>query len=208
MIDKIPQAGALQVNERSTPSESDDWCYLAGTYSESTTSVSLLDSQDPTKGMKITYTGDACGNGNKRKFHIDLQCDNRLNAIPTHALELSPCEYTVTIPSVFGCPLECPISNRQLCGGNGHCGYDDDKRGAKCFCNHGYKGLDCMSSDATSAPKLNYSPALLGLIITIFIIIMLLIGAIVVMIKQLSAYKDDISHYQALKGGDEEHAHV
>jgi hypothetical protein len=53
------------------------------------------------------------------------------------ALELSPCEYTITMPSVYGCPLECPVSNRRLCGGNGHCAYDPDKSAARCFCNKG-----------------------------------------------------------------------
>lgn len=50
---------------------------------------------------------------------------------------------------------------------------------------------------------LNYSPALLGLIITLFIIVLVLIGSIVLMIKQIAAYKEDMTNYQVLKGGDE-----
>ena len=58
----------------------------------------------------------------------------------------------------------------------------------------GYSGLDCMTKTATDS--LNYSPALLGLIITLFIIVILLIASIVLMIKQMAALKDDIMNYQ------------
>jgi len=200
----ISGASALQVNERGSKSEFDDYCFIAGSYVESTTTLDVIDSQDPTKGLKLTYLGDSCSNGSPRKFHIELQCADRLNPVPTHALELAPCEYTVTMPSVYGCPLECPVSNRKLCGGNGHCAYDYDSNKAKCFCNHGYEGSDCNTVTSTASPPLNYSPALLGLIITLFIIIAILVGGILFMIRQLAAYKDDITNYQALKGGDED----
>ena len=58
-----------------------------------------------------------------------------------------------------------------------------------------------MGADA--AEPLNYSPALLGLIITLFVIIALLVCGVFVMIKQVGAYRDDIANYQVLKGGDE-----
>lgn len=58
------------------------------------------------------------------------------------------------------------------------------------------------------ANSLNYSPALLGLIITLFIIVLLLIGSIALMIKQISAYKDDMTNYAALSGGDEREANA
>lgn len=57
-----------------------------------------------------------------------------------------------------------------------------------------------------SGNTLNYSPAILGLTITLFIIVLLLIGSIYLMIKQIAAYKEDISNYQVLKGGDEPEA--
>ena len=64
----------------------------------------------------------------------------------------------------------------------------------------GYKGSDCTKP---SGESLNYSPALLGLIITLFIIIALLGGSVFYMIRQVSAYRDDMAHYTVLKGGDD-----
>mmetsp|Transcript_411 Transcript_411/g.471 ORF Transcript_411/g.471 Transcript_411/m.471 type:complete len:119 (+) Transcript_411:134-490(+) len=111
------------------------------------------------------------------------------------------------MPSVYGCPLECPVSNRRLCGGNGHCAYDPDKSAARCFCNKGYSGSDCVvasTSTVTETTTMNYSPALLGLIITLFVIILLLIGSLFYMVRQISAYKEDLANYQVLKGSSEE----
>ncbi|RYH29881.1 hypothetical protein EON65_07050 [archaeon] len=143
-LDGVNEAGALQINARGTPDTVDDWCYLVGSSTPSATTVKLLNSEDPTKGVEVTYAGSYCNGGKQRKFHIQMQCADKLNAVPTHALELEPCAYTVTMPSVYGCPLECPVANRKLCGGNGHCAYDDDKEGARCFCNSGKLNICCL----------------------------------------------------------------
>jgi len=45
---------------------------------------------------------------------------------------------------------------------------------------------------------------LLGLIITLFIIIGALVAAVVMMIRQVAAYREDVSNYQMLKGGEDE----
>ena len=45
---------------------------------------------------------------------------------------------------------------------------------------------------------------MMGLIITLFIVIVCLVVGIYVMFKQVSARKDDVSNYQVLKGGDDE----
>ena len=112
-----------------------------GKYNEASTKVELLDQEDPTKGMALTYHGAYCVDGTQRQFRIELQCADKLSPVPTHALEYEHCVYTITMPSVYGCPLECPVANRELCGGNGHCAYDDDKSSARCFCNKGMS--DC-----------------------------------------------------------------
>ena len=65
----------------------------------------------------------------------------------------------------------------------------------------GYAGSDCVSTSNNSV-ALNYSPVLLGLIITLFIIVSLLVIAIVFMVRQLSAYKDDLLNYKSLRGDD------
>lgn len=133
----IASASALQVNKNKPDTTSDDWCYLVGQYTEDKTSISLINSDDPTVGLKLSYTGSSCSGGKKRIFNIMLTCANKLNPSPQHALELAGCEYTVTMPSVYGCPLECPVYQRALCGGAGYCAYDYDQQKPKCFCNKG-----------------------------------------------------------------------
>ena len=65
----------------------------------------------------------------------------------------------------------------------------------------GFAGDDCTEKDGSSSEQ-NYSPALLGLVITLFVVSMLLVGLIVFMIKQVNAYRQDASNYMALHGGD------
>lgn len=205
-LSKKSYAGAVQINQRGTIDPTDDWCYLAGKYEESSTKLTLLSQDDPTKGLALTYYGDACSNHKQRQFRLELVCADKLAAVPTSALEYEACSYTVTMPSVYGCPLECGVANRHLCGGNGHCSYDEDSASARCFCNHGFTGSAC--ADPVQAAGINYSPALLGLIITLFIIVILLAGSLIYMIRQMNAYKEDIANYQVLKGGDDENAVV
>lgn len=202
----VAAANSLQVDQRGTPEDtSDDWCYITGFYTDPLTKVSLIDMQDPSKGISITSYGDYCKNNKQRVFKVDLPCANKLNPIPTHAYEVEHCSYKVTMPSVYGCPLECPVANRELCGGNGHCAYDYDKRAARCYCNKGYGGANCAAGADTDSSSSAYSPALTGLIVTLFVIILALVGSIVYMYKQVSAYKDDMAHYQVLRGdGDDE----
>ena len=69
--------------------------------------------------------------------------------------------------------------------------------------NIGYSGVDCTSTKSTSTSS-NYSPTLLGLIITLFIIIVALVGSLFFMVRQISAYKEDLANYQVLKGSPED----
>ncbi len=55
----------------------------------------------------------------------------------------------------------------------------------------------------SQSESLNYSPVLMGLIITLFVIIVLLGAGLALMIRQVSAYRDDVANYQALKGEDD-----
>jgi hypothetical protein len=195
----------LQVNDRNTASDqTDDWCYLVGSFTNDKTSMGLINPSDPTEGIRLTYTGSRCGNNKDRIFNILLTCADKLNPTPLHALEYSVCEYTITVPSVYGCPVECPVSKRSLCGGAGYCAYDLDAQKARCFCNKGYSGSDCsQTTSSASSSSLNYSPALLGLSITLFIIIAILVIGLVLMFRQMMAYKEDMSNYQVLKGDED-----
>lgn len=59
----------------------------------------------------------------------------------------------------------------------------------------GFKGASCTESD-TESESLNYSPTLLGLIASLFVVIVLLVGGVFFMIKQLAGYKEDLVNYQ------------
>ena len=108
------------------------------------TKLSLLDSQDPTKGLQLQYVGDYCSSGDQRQFNIQMICADKMNPVPTHGklltlqllFQVVYCEI-INKSAIYGCPLECPVSNRRLCGGNGLCAYDSDKSSARCFCNEG-----------------------------------------------------------------------
>ena len=201
-------AGAVQLDLDlgSVPPVPD--CRVVGEYSTNKFEIRVLDPTDPTKGLQLEYEGgEKCTHGGYRTFNIDMPCANAFNPRPSSAYELKHCAYTTTIPSIYGCPLECPVANRHLCGGHGECSYDQDLQQARCFCFKGHSGDDC--NDRTDAAEdLNYSPALLGLIITLFVIIAFLVAGIVLLIKQVQAYKDDMSHYQMLKGDEGEGADV
>ncbi len=146
-VENIEKAGAVQLDQRGTDSTQDDYCYLVGQFNDASTKLELLNQEDPTEGLQLTYYGAYCRgliSSVQRQFNIQLTCANRLSPVPTQALELKPCIYTIQMPSIYGCPLECPVSNRQLCGGQGHCAFDPDKHAARCFCNNGSHGF-CFS---------------------------------------------------------------
>ncbi len=67
--------GALQVDKRDSSQTDDDYCFVVGSYSESTTTMTLLNADDPTQGLSLTYFGDRCNHPPaQRKFTIELTC--------------------------------------------------------------------------------------------------------------------------------------
>lgn len=176
-------------------------CEITGLYSDLTSELQLITPEDPTKGLVMTYYGDYCENPRtQKKFIINLNCADILNPVPTHAYEYKHCEYTISMPSVHGCPIQCPISQRRLCAGNGYCAYDNDAATARCFCNKGYYGTDCQhTQDISSMIASTFSPILLSLIITLLVVITALIGGITVLYRQLNGYQADVENYRALQ---------
>ena len=53
----INQAGAIQVDARGTSSVEDDYCFVVGLF-ESSTNLRLINQQDPSKGVALTYYGE------------------------------------------------------------------------------------------------------------------------------------------------------
>ena len=112
-------------------------CSTVGNYDNDDTEIKLIDDSDPAKGIKLTYYGDYNSKSKQSEFIIELLCGNQLTPVPTYAYEIDTSVYQIKMSSVFGCPLECPVANRELCGGNGLCYYDSDAGASRCYCNHG-----------------------------------------------------------------------
>lgn len=138
--------------------------------------LSLIDKDDPTLGISMEYTGgDKCHSNNvSRSLKIDFYCADQYGEIPENTIgEPSACVYTTQFETIFGCPIECPFSNRMLCGENGFCGMDVDANRPRCFCNKGFYGDDCTE---TSPPKVT---ACNGTCVSLIIVILLLTGLLV-----------------------------
>jgi hypothetical protein len=107
----------------------------------------LIDQDDPIKGISLTYPGgDTCvlaGKNVTREFTIQFTCSNSYGRDPDARVKEDLCHYGIEFPTIFGCPLECPFSNRKLCSGQGVCAMDTDAGGPRCFCDDGFDGRDC-----------------------------------------------------------------
>jgi hypothetical protein len=68
----IGSISALQIDKRYTQEPSDDWCYMVGSYSETNTEISLIDADDPTKGINLQYLGDICQSNHKNRYVLML----------------------------------------------------------------------------------------------------------------------------------------
>lgn len=113
----------------------------------------LFDTSDPALGFAITYdNGDNLLCPTKRKFSINLRCNSRNYNIPeTSLVQESLCWYNITIDSIFACPNSCSIAENILCSENGKCHYDIDSGFSHCYCNPGYYGSACSSTNSNSS---------------------------------------------------------
>ena len=137
---------------------------------------SLLDAEDPTKGVALTYfNGTYCSAFNKqRSIKIRFVCENRMK-IPATTVNEKECQYTVTMATEFGCPTECARPGAQVCGSNGFCGYDTDKKAPGCFCDYGWAGESCTSSSGSQGTS---KPGCDGVCVALIFVFLLLLGLI------------------------------
>jgi len=123
-----------------------DFCKrLGGSLDDDEMSFKLLDSDDPSKGLALTYTnGSKCSSGKSRTFTVQFKCANR-QASENRVEELpSKCEYVLEYPHVLGCPTECARGlGYNVCSDHGFCGMDTDLKTPACFCDRGFYGTDC-----------------------------------------------------------------
>jgi hypothetical protein len=72
----------------------------------------LLDINDPSKGVSITYPkGESCGGEHpnlQRSATIDLECAN-VEYLISSANEPQKCAYHISMKSYYGCPSVCSL---------------------------------------------------------------------------------------------------
>jgi len=157
----------------------------------STVKYSLLDDDDPTQGVALTYTqGDECHFGNttvQRELTLKFKCSESWGKIPDTRVEESMCKYGLVFETVYGCPTQCPFVNRKLCGGVGFCGMDNDAQSPRCFCNEGLGGADCTLK--LSDVKGPCDGTCIALILMIILLVVLLIAGLVILHRAIKMSK-------------------
>ena len=128
-------------------------CYKLG---GSKANYSLIDADDPTRGLSLTYSGgDACGSVD-RTFRVDLVCKDKIANLPdrfdefVHEYTNWVCHYSMELETIWGCPRECEIGlntrgELALCSGNGVCAFDSHRGAPGCFCFGDWDGSDCST---------------------------------------------------------------
>jgi len=186
-------------------------CHVIGRYdaTKDDASFGLLDVSDPSKGVSIKYTaGEKCWpTGVLRTATIEVKCDN-VKAVIESALEPELCQYHLVMSSYHGCPTECPITQKGLCNDHGHCSYDVNLKQPYCFCNVGWMGADCSTKiPSTSSAFGYYYSVQIGLLITLLIITLLLLGVVAYMVLRITAFRKEQSEstYNSLPAASSHH---
>lgn len=169
-----PEAPVYQVFEQ--PPDATD-CHSLGAPLTADTALKsrLLDPKNPAAGIKLMYTGgDICGNLGSRNFTINLMCEDDVFNIPDEepVIESPTCSYEIFLKTIYGCPTECPVVNRQLCGGRGQCGYDPIVGASRCFCYDNQFGDDCSQEQIWTAG--NTSAVVVVAVLCIIILVLLI----------------------------------
>lgn len=117
---------------------------------------------------------------------IRFVCENRIQFQATTVSE-KECHYTVTMATEFGCPSECDRPESQVCGSNGFCGYDTDKKAPGCFCDQGYAGISCLgsSSDGGGSPDNSKCDGVCVALIFVFLLLLGLIATSVIILMRV-----------------------
>lgn len=91
-----------------------------------------------------------------RSIVLDLECADTTGFFPMYDIveEDVFCGYHAVIKTFAACPRECPRGGPSsvVCSNNGICGYDQTAGKAKCFCNKGWSGPDCLTQGDKGLP--------------------------------------------------------
>lgn len=114
----------------------------------------------------------------------------------------------VLLRSYQACPNECPRSavgfKQRICGGNGVCDYDVANSKARCFCNQGWSGDNCLTGgDAGLPPAPSFVPNIAGGFIGGLLagIILVAIAILVIAKKTNSSFVDAVNFGSCGGGG-------
>lgn len=66
--------------------------------------------------------------------------------------------------------LECPISENNICGKHGVCGYDLHAKKARCYCGDNYKGTTCSEFEYKSLLSVNALVIFATVLLTLIVI--------------------------------------
>ena len=148
-----------------------DCTRLGGDFTKRPTPIGfkLFDEKKPSKGVVMTMAGGEKPKDCDRVAQLDVVhlCADR-SFPPAGRLDetfvelVNNCEYRVFIPSLFGCPKECPVKHGRVCAGRGICSYDTDDQSTRCFCDTGHKGKDCSQSGGSGGGKGKIAGAVIG----------------------------------------------
>lgn len=189
-------APAFQVSRK------DDFCWRLGDSHENAV-WSLLEPEDPSRGVALTYTGgNACNSMDyRRTLKIAFECVNDIANIPDQEVveEVSTCRYEIIVPSIYGCPTECGVKDRHLCNNKGVCRYDKTNKASKCFCVTGWEGSDCGTE--TASKSASSDGATVGVLVFVCILLVVLIVGLAVMWVKIRGLRLDPAAYATLSGG-------
>lgn len=135
-------------------------CYSLGAAPSQGWNFSFVDPNLPARGVRLQYSGGdssfcpyMISGGNieqrERSLSIDFVCSSAqsFNSELVNVLETNQCDYSLQIPSIYGCPREC-LTGTSVCSGNGVCGFNNDASRSQCYCYSGYTGASCDSRAA------------------------------------------------------------
>ena len=181
----------------------DNFCWRLGN-SASNMEWSLYEEDDPSRGVVLKYVGgNECSDSNtkRRSLSIAFPCSNDVMNVPDEEVieENSICEYEILVPSIYGCPRECGVKDRQLCNNRGVCRYDRTLGASRCFCSEGWTGNDCGSDISSSSSSSD--AATTGVLVFVSILLAVLIAGLIVMWMKIRGLRLDPQAYASLSGG-------
>lgn len=171
----------------------DSFCFIIGRFDGSHPDMSILDASDPSKGVRLEYpSGESCTNGDFRRTLIDVKCVNAGTKV-LHAVSDQPCQYRVTMESIYGCPKQCASTSNGMCDNHGHCGFDHMLKASYCYCNEGHYGDACENhTDLDKQSTWTAHSMQIGFILTLIVVTLFLVWVVVSMKAKIQVPRSDL----------------